>query len=264
MTGVEADETPITSPLPHVSSSSRRSGVLVTFPDPVPYSVAWALQQQCHAERLSGRRADTLLLLEHLPVVYTGRATRPSHLRPEIASFDDPPVPIEAVNRGGSVTYHGPGQLVAYPIVMLSQYAPGARAYVHLLEEVVIRTLVRFGLHGYRVAKTPGIWLSDRKGEAKIASIGARIDRGITLHGLALNVTNDLRPFSNIVPCGLDGCRMTSLEVSVGAPVSLPAVLEHIANEFSAVFRLEWIVRISDGLKTTAADRQPVAASEYR
>ena len=264
MTGVEADETPITSPLPHVSSSSRRSGVLVTFQYPVPYTVAWALQQQCHAERLSGRRADTLLLLEHLPVYTTGRATRPSHLRPEIASFDDPPVPIEAVNRGGSVTYHGPGQLVAYPIVMLSQYAPGARAYVHMLEEVVIRTLVRFGLHGYRVAKTPGIWLSDRKGEAKIASIGARIDRGITLHGLALNVTNDLRPFSNIVPCGLDGCRMTSLEVSVGAPVSLPAVLEHIANEFSAVFRLEWIVRISDGLKTTAVDRQPVAASEYR
>lgn len=181
-----------------------------------------------------------------------------------MASFDDPPIPVEAVNRGGSVTYHGPGQLVAYPIVMLSQYASGARAYVHMLEEVVIRTLARFGLHGYRVAKTPGIWLSDRKGEAKIASIGARIDRGITLHGLALNVANDLRPFSNIVPCGLDGCRMTSLAVSLEAPVSLPAVQEHIANEFSAVFRVEWRVRISDGLRTTAANRQPVDASEYR
>ena len=262
MTGVEAAETPITSPRRHVSSSSTRSGVLVTFPYPVPYSVAWALQQQCHAERLSGRRADTLLLLEHLPVYTAGRATRPSHLRPEMASFDDPPVPIQAVNRGGSVTYHGPGQLVAYPIVLLSQYAPGAKAYVHMLEEVVIRTLMRFGVHGYRISKTPGIWLSDRKGEAKIASIGARVDRGITLHGLALNVANDLRPFSNIVPCGLDGCRMTSLAVSLEAPVSLATVLEHMANEFSAVFGLEWTV-ISDGLATTAADGQPVA-SEYR
>jgi lipoyl(octanoyl) transferase len=264
MTGVEAAETPITSPLPHVSSSFRRSGVLVTFPEPVPYSGGWALQQQCHVERLSGTRADTLLLLEHLPVYTAGRATRPSHLRPEMTSFDDPPVPIETVNRGGSVTYHGPGQLVAYPIVMLSQYAPGAKAYVHMLEEVVIRTLIRFGLHGYRVAKKPGIWLSDRKGQAKIASIGARIDRGITLHGLALNVANDLRPFSNIVPCGLDGCRVTSLEVSLGAPVSMPQVLEHMASEFSAVFRLEWTVRISDGLRTTAADGQPVAATGYR
>ena len=264
MTGVQAAATQITSPFPHGPNSSKQSGVLMTFQDPVPYSVAWTLQQQCHAERLAGSRTDTLLLLEHPPVYTAGRATRPWHLRPETASADNPPVPIEAVNRGGSVTYHGPGQLVAYPILLLSQYAPGAKAYVHMLEEVLMRTLLRFGIHGYRVTKTPGVWVRDRKGQAKIASIGARIDRGITLHGFALNVANDLRPFSNIVPCGLDGCRMTSLAEILGAPVSMAAVCADVANEFSIVFRLDWTVRISDSFGTTAADARPVAATEYR
>ena len=246
MTGVEAAATQIPSSLRHRPSSSKQSGILVTFRDPVHYSVAWTLQQQCHAERLAGSRADTLLLLEHLPVYTAGRATRPSHLMPETASLGNSQIPIEAVNRGGSVTYHGPGQLVAYPIFLLSQYAPGAKAYVYMLEEVLIRTLLRFGIYGYRMKRTPGVWLSDRKGEAKIASIGARIDRGVTLHGFALNVANDLRPFSQIVPCGLDGCRMTSLAEIFEAPVPMPAVCGHVANEFSAVFQLEWTVRISE------------------
>lgn len=264
MTGAEAAAPQISSSLALGPNASRRSGVLVTFRDPVLYSVALRLQQQCHAERLAGSRNDTLLLLEHLPVYTAGRATRPLHLRPEPASLDNVPIPIEAVNRGGSVTYHGPGQLVAYPILRLSDYAPGAKSYVHMLEEVLIRTLRRVGIQGYRMAKTPGVWVSDRNGDAKIASIGARIDRGITFHGLALNVVNDLRPFSNIVPCGLDGCRMTSLAEILEAPVSMPAVYGHLIGEFSAVFRVEWTVRVSEGLKTTAADAEPVSTSEYR
>jgi lipoate-protein ligase B len=256
MTGVDAAATRLTSLYPHRFRSSRQSGVLMTFQHPVRYSTAWTLQQQCHAERLAGSRPDTLLLLEHLPVYTAGRATRPSHLRPETASAENAPIPIESVNRGGSVTYHGPGQLVAYPIVRLSEHAPGAKAYVHMLEEVLIRALLQFGIHGYRVTKMPGVWVSDPQGEAKIASIGARIDRGVTLHGLALNVANDLRPFSNIVPCGLDGCRMTSLAQISEAPVSMAAVYGHVAHEFSLVFRLEWGMRISDGFKTTAAEHR--------
>jgi lipoate-protein ligase B len=124
-----------------------------------------------------------------------------------------------------------------------------------MLEEVLIRTLLHWNIHGYRVAKMPGIWVSDRKGAAKIASIGARIDRRITLHGFALNVLNDLRPFSDIVPCGLDGCRMTSLAEIAEARCDVPAVAERVANEFSAVFGLEWAIRIS-----AAADGRPVAA----
>jgi lipoate-protein ligase B len=230
----------------------------------VRYSAALTLQQQCHAERLAGKRADTLLLLEHLPVYTAGRATRPSHLTSEPASVRNAPIPIEAVNRGGSVTYHGPGQLVAYPILRLSDYAPGAKSYVHMLEDVLIRTLRRVGIHGYRMTKTPGVWVGDRTGEAKIASIGARIDHGITLHGFALNVANDLRPFSYIVPCGLDGCRMTSMEEILEAPVSMAAVYGHVINEFSEVFRLKWTLRVSEGLRPTAANLQPVATIEYR
>jgi lipoate-protein ligase B len=239
--------------------------VLITFQRPVRYSVAWALQQQCHAERRSGNRADTLLLLEHLPVYTAGRGTRPAHLPPpQGASLDYPAVPVEAVNRGGSVTYHGPGQLVAYPVLVLARYAAGAKAYVHMLEEVLMRTLLHWDVRGYRLPKTPGIWVRDRNGEAKIASIGARIDRGITLHGFAFNIMNDLRPFSRIVPCGLDGCRMTSLAEIREAPISISAVAARLAEEFSAVFRLEWTIRVCDGLDMTTGNVQSVVRPEGR
>ena len=158
------------------------------------------------------------------------------------------------------MTYHGPGQLVGYPIVALSRYAPGAKGYVRMLEETLIRTLLHWDIHGYRLAKVPGIWVADGKGEAKIASIGARIDRGITLHGFALNVMNDLRPFSDIVPCGMDGCRMTSLSEIAETRCNVAVVAERVANEFSAVFGVEWAVRVSQHSSTTAVDGQPVAA----
>ena len=264
MSGGTAAERRTAYPIPDGLRSSRRPAVLMTFQAPVQYATAWTLQQHCHAERRAGNGTDTLLLLEHLPVYTAGRATKPSHLSPKTASFNPPPVPIVTVNRGGSVTYHGPGQLVAYPIVVLSQYAPGAKAYVHMLEEVLIRTLRRFGIQGYRVTNAPGVWLSDRKGEAKVASIGARIDRGVTLHGFALNVTNDLRPFSSIVPCGLDRCRMTSLVETTETPISMAVACEQLANEFSAVFQVDWTVRVFDGLRTTANHAQPFTATEER
>ena len=214
--------------------------VLMTCRNPLDYSAVWSLQQEFHAERLLGNREDTLVLLQHLPVYTAGRRTRPLHLHPEVASSDDLGIPVVTVNRGGSVTYHGPGQLVAYPILALSRYAQGAKAYVHMLEEVLIRTLRGWDIHGYRVARAPGIWSRDRQGEAKIASIGARIDRGITLHGFALNVTNDLLPFSRIVPCGLEGCRMTSMAQIRHTSVSVDVVAEELAKTFSTVFHVEW------------------------
>jgi lipoyl(octanoyl) transferase len=214
--------------------------VLMTCRNPLDYSAVWSLQQEFHAERLLGNREDTLVLLQHLPVYTAGRRTRPLHLHPEVASSGDLGIPVVTVNRGGSVTYHGPGQLVAYPILALSRYARGAKAYVHMLEEVLIRTLRGWDIHGYRVARAPGIWSRDRQGEAKIASIGARIDRGITLHGFALNVTNDLVPFSRIVPCGLEGCRMTSMAQIRHTSVSVDVVAEELAKTFSTVFHIEW------------------------
>lgn len=238
----------------------RRSAVLITFKEPVHYSAAWAVQQQFHAERLSGSRTDTLMLLEHLPVYTAGRRTKPAHLKPEGTSSDTPAVPIETVSRGGSVTYHGPGQLVAYPILDLSEHASGARVYVHMLEEVLIRTLLRWDIPGYRVAKAPGVWTHHQQSEVKIASIGARIDRGITLHGFALNVSNDLRPFSRIVPCGLNGCRMTSMTEISQRAIPVPFVAEHLAEAFSAVFQLEWTVRSPSAMTTAGIEaRTPIA-----
>jgi lipoyl(octanoyl) transferase len=236
--------------------SSGRSGVLVTFADPVGYSDAWALQQHFHAERLSGGREDTLMLLEHLAVYTAGRRTKRAHFNAARNAFDSVAIPVQTVSRGGSITYHGPGQLIAYPILALSQYATGPKGYVHMLEEVLIRTLGHWDIHGHRVAKAPGVWTRDRHGELKIASIGARIDRGITLHGVALNVSTDLLPFSRIVPCGLDGCRMTSMAEMGQAPVSMAMVIQQLAEDFSAVFQLQWAVRISGAVMAPASEPQ--------
>jgi lipoyl(octanoyl) transferase len=201
------------------------------------YSAVWALQQHFHAERLAGTRSDTLILLEHLPVYTAGRRTLAGHIRPECTSAN---IPIETVSRGGSVTYHGPGQLIAYPIFALTRHARGVKAYVGMLEEVLIRTLRCWDIQGYRKEKAPGVWTRNQHREVKIASIGARLDRGITLHGFALNVNNDLAPFSRIVPCGLEGCRMTSMAETLEMEIPLPLVAEQVAEAFSTVFHLQW------------------------
>jgi lipoyl(octanoyl) transferase len=219
------------------ATSPARPGVLITFRTPMRYSAVWALQQHFHAERLAGTRSDTLILLEHLPVYTAGRRTLAGHIRPECTSAN---IPIETVSRGGSVTYHGPGQLIAYPIFALTRHARGVKAYVGMLEEVLIRTLRCWDIQGYRKEKAPGVWTRNQHREVKIASIGARLDRGITLHGFALNVNNDLAPFSRIVPCGLEGCRMTSMAETLEMEIPLPLVAEQVAEAFSTVFHLQW------------------------
>jgi lipoate-protein ligase B len=234
---------------------------LLLFNHLVPYASSWAFQQQVHAERLSGSRPDTLMLLEHLPVYTVGRRTKPAHYKPRVASLNDHVVPFETVNRGGSITYHGPGQLVAYPIVALRDHALGAKAYVHMLEEVVIRTLLRWEIRGYRVLTAPGVWTLHQQREVKIASVGARIDRGITLHGFALNVNNDLSPFSRIVPCGIDGCRMTSMDQIRKTSIALPLVAETLAAVFSTVFHLRWTTTIADMRTTTGSEAEADAAA---
>ena len=245
---------------PSLPLTTRGSGSLITFDDPVQFSVAWGLQLQFHAERLSDARVDTLMLLEHLPVYTAGRRTKAAHLKPGGASSDHQAVPIETVSRGGSVTYHGPGQLIGYPILAVSHHAPGAKVYVYMLEEVLIRTLLHWDIHAYRVPKAPGVWTRDRKGEAKIASIGARIDRGITLHGFALNVCVDLRPFSRIVPCGLDGCRMTSIAEIRQASICVELIAKQLAEDFSDVFQLEWTTPYPGTEMKTEITAQPLVA----
>ena len=229
----------------------------MTCRHPIDYSIAWGLQQRLHQDRLSGRREDTLLLLQHLPVYTVGRRTKPLHVRQ--LSSDHAGVRIQPVTRGGSVTYHGPGQLVAYPILAISQHAPGPKRYVHMLEEALLRTLARSGVNGYRVATAPGIWTRSFQGEAKIASIGIRVDRGITLHGFALNVDLDLSPFSRIVPCGLEGCRMTSMAEVRQAPLSLELIGQHLAESFSSVFQLKWRIAFPGTLMPPWFENQAVS-----
>lgn len=217
-----------------------RSGTLLEFAEPVPYIEAWRLQQRLHAERAADRRPDTLLLLEHTPVYTLGRTTQASHRGSEVETLLHTGIQIQPVDRGGSITYHGPGQLVGYPIVLLSQYGSGPRQYVRMLEAVLIDTLRLWGIEGYRIEKKPGVWIQFEEQEAKIAAIGVRIDRGVTLHGFALNVEMDLSPFSRIVPCGLAGCRVTSMAEVLGSTLSIPAVRSALQRMFSRTFHIEW------------------------
>jgi lipoate-protein ligase B len=212
---------------------------LLELTEPIPYGEAWQLQQQLHAARVNDRGRDTLLLLEHTPVYTLGRGTQDSHFS-GIADERVTATQIQAVNRGGSVTYHGPGQLVTYPILRLADYAPGPRHYIRLLETVLIETLRCWNIQGRRVEKQPGVWIQAQGQLAKIASVGVRVDRGVTLHGFALNVEMDLSPFSRITPCGLIGCRMTSMGQALGSSLSLASVRRTVGQTFSCVFDIEW------------------------
>jgi lipoyl(octanoyl) transferase len=237
------------------SRHPSRSGTLLEFAEPVPYAEAWKRQQRLHEERVADLRPDTLLLLEHLPVYTVGRTTQASHWGGGEGKLCQAGAQIHPVDRGGSITYHGPGQLVGYPILRLAQYASGPRQYVRLLEDVIIATLRSWGIQGYRVDKKPGVWVRFEEQEAKIAAIGVRIERGVTLHGFALNVDMNLSPFSQIVPCGLTDCRVTSMAEALGSMLSLPAARLTLQQAFSRAFNIEWTSVTSGLLAETVATR---------
>lgn len=207
-------------------------------PARLDYETAWTLQRRLVDERADGRRPDMLLLLEHAPVYTVGRSGRADHWGDEVA-LRATGIPVRQVERGGSITYHGPGQLVAYPILKLTDFCAGPRAYVRKLEDVIIDTLACWGIAGHRLDKFPGVWIGD-DAPAKIAAVGVRIERGITMHGIALNVSMDLAPFERIVPCGIAGCRVTSMEEVAGRNVDLADVRAQFATEFARVFELRW------------------------
>lgn len=170
---------------------------------------------------------DALYLLEHLPVYTLGRGADPRYAEGAWASD----VPVVRSGRGGQVTYHGPGQLVAYPVVDLRRHGCDVGAYVGRLEAVVIRTLETWGIAGRREPEHPGVWVGDRK----IASIGIAVRRWIAWHGLALNVGPEIAPFERIVPCGIAGLRMTAVALE-GGPDSVAAVAAPLARVFAAEF----------------------------
>ena len=230
-------------PLPRQCSCPRYSGVVISIPL-MEYETARQFQWRLYDERIADIRPDTLVLLEHEPVITLGRTTKKAHWNGQRAVLRNRGLPVIESERGGSVTYHGPGQVVGYPILLLGHFCSGPKAYVRMLEEVIIRVLAEWGIKGYRVEKFVGVWVQDPANPdgplAKIAAMGVKIARGVTMHGFALNVTVDLEPFTGIVPCGIEGCRVTSLAEVLRGEVELANVRTQIARYFGEVFGLEW------------------------
>ena len=236
--------TPVALSKSNVADQSNIPGLrtpteLLWFSSPVRYADTWDLQMRLHHERVMNSRPDTILILEHQPVYTVGRRTLVSDWGGDPTATHVDGIEIHHVNRGGSVTYHGPGQLVAYPILRLTDHVRGVRAYVEQLEEAVIQCLRQSGIAGHRKEKAPGVWVKNPQ-EAKIASIGIRVDRGVTTHGVALNVDMDLSPFRGITPCGLQGCHATSMAEVVGRPVSSMTVAQSLLDQLQLILALTW------------------------
>jgi lipoyl(octanoyl) transferase len=205
----------------------------------IPYAECWDLQNRIAAQVASGEEAETLLLLEH-PHTYTcGRRGGRDHILIDDEQLQREGITVLDVDRGGDVTYHGPGQLVAYPIINLKNYGdsidyPG---YVRTLEGVLLGTLASLGVNAHTIPDYSGAWMTGGTGEEKIAAIGVRVDgRGITTHGIALNVTTDLRFFSYIVPCGITDKGVTSMQNVLAASPSMFEVKDAFARHFADVF----------------------------
>jgi lipoate-protein ligase B len=204
----------------------------------VPYEEARRAQKRLEASRQAEEISDVLLLLEHPPVYTKGRRSTADELPMGEDWYRMQGIEIAETDRGGRVTYHGPGQLVAYPIVSLRPYGDDVHVYVRNLERVMIDSLAAHGVDaGLREGLT-GVWV----GERKIGSIGVHVNRGITTHGLAVNVSNDLQPFEWIVPCGIDHCQVTSLTRELGAEQDADEFATTLAERFGDVYerRLEW------------------------
>jgi lipoate-protein ligase B len=197
-----------------------------------PYERAWKLQHRLVKARQDERVDDILILLEHEPVITLGRMANERHVLASAERLRAAGVSVIRVERGGDVTYHGPGQLVGYPILSLQAHALGVSDYMHALEEVLIRTLAGFELPAARRKGLIGVWV----GERKIAALGARVEQGVTYHGFALNVATNLQHFALIVPCGLSGVQVTSMQQELRLPVDMALVRKQVVSNFGRVF----------------------------
>ncbi|WP_158794294.1 lipoyl(octanoyl) transferase LipB [Granulicella sp. L60] len=218
----------------------------------ISYAEGLAIQQQVIAARKQGLIEDTLLLLEHPPVLTLGRNAHRSNILASDELLTHRGVELHEVNRGGDVTYHGPGQLVGYPIIDLRGNLPGKKGphlgpvdYVRLLEEALIRTCGDFGVMTQRICKLTGVWTiaGGSIREKKIAAIGVHVSQGITSHGFALNVTTDLRDFDWIVPCGITDRQVTSLEFEADSDrqPTMETALNATARNFGRVFERQML-----------------------
>jgi lipoyl(octanoyl) transferase len=208
----------------------------------IDYTAAWDIQRRVHDQRVAGEIPDTCLLLEHQPVYTAGKRTSPFD-RP----VGDPGAPVIDVDRGGKITWHGPGQLVGYPIVALDEPLDVVN-YVRLIEDALIGACAAFGVIADRVEGRSGAWLTgDRHGkqDRKIAAIGIRVARGVTMHGFALNCDCDLSWYDRIVPCGISDAAVTSLSAEAGRPVTVADVLPVVERELARVLGATSVERVT-------------------
>jgi lipoyl(octanoyl) transferase len=201
----------------------------------VGYHEAHALQERLLEARVEGRIGDTLLLLEHPPVLTLGRGAKREHVLFSVDHLRSLGVDVVETGRGGDVTYHGPGQLVGYPIVDLKPDRQDVRKYVASLEETMIRMAAEHGIEAARVAGLNGAWVDDRK----IGAVGVRLRKWVTMHGFAINGTTDLSHFQWIVPCGIQGRAVTSIELESGVSPSFESMAERAARIFAALYEAD-------------------------
>jgi lipoyl(octanoyl) transferase len=197
----------------------------------IPYGEGLELQESLVAGKVGGDAANHLLLLEHEPVYTMGRTRDESSLREETLL----PHPVHRTNRGGQATYHGPGQLVGYPVLDLALFDRDLHAYLRFLEEVLISLLAAHGVRGERVEGKTGVWVGDRK----IASLGVGVRKWISMHGFAINICGDLAPFRHITPCGLPGVEMTSLEAEGASGVTVESCAREVGGIFNELLQAE-------------------------
>ncbi|MGH7571700.1 MAG: lipoyl(octanoyl) transferase LipB [Gemmatimonadota bacterium] len=208
------------------------AGVAVERRGEVPYGEAWTLQRELVRRRAASEILDTLLLLSHPPVVTLGKGGTIDHLLGSKADLAGRGVEFVETDRGGDITFHGPGQIVGYAIVDLAPRDRDLHRFLRDLEEVLIQALAGFGIAAGRAAGLTGVWV----GDAKVAAMGIRVSRWITHHGFALNVDTDLSYFDLIVPCGIAGRRVTSMAELLGRPVERKRVEDALARAFAEVF----------------------------
>jgi len=203
-----------------------------------PYAEVWDLQRRLVAEHKAGRGVDRLLLVEHEPVITLGRGAARAHILADPATLAALGVAVHAVERGGDVTYHGPGQLVAYPVLDLRRHRKDVRWYSEALCETLVRTLARCGIAAHaRGGRETGVWVGDPPG--KIGAIGVRIEQWVAYHGMALNVDPDLDHLGLIMPCGLAGVRSATMSGALGRAVGLGEVRPALVEAFAAVFGVD-------------------------
>ena len=219
----------------------------------IEYRAAYELQKELLQQRLKGQIADTLLLLEHPPTITVGKAGKLENVLVPTSELTTAGVSLILTDRGGDATYHGPGQIVGYPIIDLREYNRDAHRYVHNLEELLIRTLADYSITSERDPNHAGVWVNDEE----IAALGLRIHRWITMHGFALNVNTDLSYFSLINPCGFTSKTATSMARLLGYELSTGEVTGRLLSHFADVFEVE--LKVADTSVTGTYDERKTA-----